>query len=96
MTNIYYNNPSLRLYTKNKNNKYFPHYEMLDTDEFEQDLEKYLPNEKIYFYTLFFNNEYNDSLKKYLLSNDKIQVDKIYCQPDFWQFYVCYIAVHKK
>lgn len=96
MTNIYYNNPSLRLYTKNKNNKYFPHYEMLDTDAFEQDLEKYLPNEKIYFYTLFFNNEYNDSLKKYLLSNDKIQVDKIYCQPDFWQFYVCYIAVHKK
>ena len=69
---------------------------MLDTDAFEQDLEKYLPNEKIYFYTLFFNNEYNDSLKKYLLSNDKIQVDKIYCQPDFWQFYVCYIAVHKK
>lgn len=96
MTNIYYNNPSLRLYTKNKNNKYFPHYEMLDTDAFEQDLEKYLPNEKIYFYTLFFNNEYNDSLKKYLLSNDKIQVDKIFCQPDFWQFYVCYIAVHKK
>lgn len=96
MKNIYYNNPSLNLYAQNNKNKFFFHYEMLDTKAFEQDLEKYSPNEKIYFYTLFFNNEHNDMLKNYLLSNKKIEVDKYYCQPDFYKFYVSYIVVHKK